>query len=70
MTQVEAGGSAEAAGLTPGCVITHIGNTRVLSAEEFYEALYAYNAGDTVELTVYRQYKTVRVSLTLDEAGE
>ena len=70
VTQVESGSSAEAAGLTAGCVITHIGNTRVRTAEEFYEALYAYNAGDTVALTVYRQGKTALINLTLGEAGE
>ncbi len=70
VTQVESGSSAEAAGITAGCVITHIGDARVRTAEEFYEALYAYNAGDTVALTVYRQGKTALVNLTLGEAGE
>ncbi len=70
ITEVKSGSAAEETALSPGCIITHVGGIRVQSAEAFYEALYAYNAGDAVTLTVYRQNKTANITLTLGEAGE
>ena len=64
---VDAGSCAEAAGMRQGDVITKLGDAEIKSNADLTAAKKAYKAGDTVEVTVYRDgsYKTLTV--TFDE---
>ena len=66
---VEEAGAAEKAGIAPGDIILAVESTRVTDPESLNEALYAYNAGDTVTLTVQRSRKQFTLRLTLQQAG-
>ena len=64
---VDAGSCAAAAGMRQGDVITKLGDVEIKSNADLTAAKKAYKAGDTVEVTVYRDgsYKTLTV--TFDE---
>ena len=61
------GSCAEAAGLRPGDIITAVNGTSVNGSAQFVVAKDNYKAGDTVSLTVYRDGKTLTLSLCFDE---
>jgi serine protease Do len=61
---VEEGGPAAQAGLKLGDVITKIDDTDITSLEDLTAAKKRYTAGDTSDLTVYREGQTVTVTLT------
>ena len=70
ISEVEPGSGAANAGIVAGDIIVTFNGTRIQSADELEAALYACQAGDSVELTLYR-YRTGRqfdVKLTLEEA--
>ena len=69
ITAVADGSAAQKAGLSAGDILLSIGGTRVASVDTLSEALLSYNAGDSVNLTVYRNNKQYSVTLTLDQAG-
>ena len=61
---VEDGSPAAQAGLQLGDVITAIDGTDIASMDDLMAAKKGYAAGDTSELTVYRQGETITLSLT------
>ena len=61
---VEDGSPAAQAGLQLGDVITAIDGTEIASLDDLQAARKSYSAGDTSELTVYRQGETITLSLT------
>ena len=61
---VEDGSPAAQAGLQLGDVITAIDGTEIASLDDLHAARKSYSAGDTSELTVYRQGETITLSLT------
>ena len=61
---VEEGGPADQAGLQLGDVITAIDGTEITSLDDLTAAKKAYSAGDTSQLTVYRQGETRTLELT------
>ena len=61
---VEDGSPAAQAGLQLGDVITAIDGTEIASMDDLMAAKKGYAAGDTSELTVYRQGETITLSLT------
>lgn len=65
------GGCADRAGLVAGDVILTANGIRVESAEALTEVLYGLNAGEELELTVYRYRggSQFAVTLILDEEG-
>lgn len=69
VSDVTAGGPAEAAGIKKGDIITKLGGTSVSSADALIEQLGYYEAGKTVEVTVARaengEYKEQTLSVTL-----
>ncbi len=66
--QVTPGSNAEKAGLAKGDVLIGIDDVRIADAQSLETALYAYDAGDTVKVVIYRNHRQYSVTMTLDEA--
>jgi serine protease Do len=64
---VVAGSPAEAAGMQQGDVVTALNLQRVGEQVSLVGALFQYQPGDTVQLTVQRGYVSFRVEITLVE---
>ena len=60
------GYAAEAAGLKSGDILTRLGDYPIDSYNSLSAALRHYHAGDTVELEVWRDGKTLTMDLSLD----
>ncbi|MBQ8926656.1 MAG: trypsin-like peptidase domain-containing protein [Oscillospiraceae bacterium] len=67
---VTSGSAADEAGLRQGDVITAIEGTEITTTEQLNEVKNQYNAGDTIELTVYRAGETLTLPLTLQEVKQ
>jgi len=67
VNSIEKDGPAEAAGIKSGDIITKIDDTDVKSMTELTKAKNKHEIGDTVSITLYRNGKTQKVTLTLDE---
>ncbi len=65
VADVNAGGSADSAGIKAGDIITAYNNTPIFNGEDLQKALKASNVGDTVTITVYRNGKTQNISVKL-----
>jgi serine protease Do len=64
---VESGSCAEKAGLKMGDIITAMDSAEIKSSSDLVSAKKEHQAGDTVELTVYRDGQYLNLSLTFDE---
>lgn len=64
---VEAGSCSEEAGLAEGDIITAIDGTEVKSTGELAAAVKGYRAGDSAELTVFRDQAYITVRVVFDE---
>jgi serine protease Do len=64
---VEAGSSAESAGLQAGDIIIKLGSQTVESYSDLRTAVKSYAAGDTTEICIYRAGETLNLSVTFDE---
>ena len=64
---VVAGSPAEAAGMQQGDIVTALNLQRVGEQVSLVGALFQYQPGDTVQLTVQRGYVSFRVDITLSE---
>lgn len=66
VVSVPEGEAAAQAGLLAGDMITHIGDVRVTTLAEAYQARNRYRAGDSMEITFYRRgmnyHTTIRLS--------
>ena len=74
ITAVEEGSAAAAAGIAARDILLAIDSTRIIDNEGLTAALYSYEPGDTVQITVYRitrQYtgKQLTFTLTIGEAN-
>ena len=69
MTEVD-DDSAAAALLQPGDIVLSFSGSRITGSSDLEQALYRCDAGDTVEIILYRNRQQLTVSLTLDEAGK
>ena len=69
ITHVESGSDAARRGLETGDILLQLDNQRITDTEALTQALYAYNAGDTVEIVIYRSGKQYALELTLEEAN-
>jgi len=58
---------AAKAGIQVGDIITKLGDTKITTANGLINAKNSYKAGDTVTLELYRDGKTVTVTVVLDE---
>ena len=70
VTDTVKGSPAETAGLKKYDVITKIGDKEIKNILELRRELYAYNVGDKVELTVFREGKETKVQVTLGAQPE
>lgn len=70
VTNTAKGSPAETAGLKKYDVITKIGDKEIKNILELRRELYAYNVGDKVELTVFREGKETKVQVTLGAQPE
>lgn len=67
VSRVTSGGPAERAGIEAGDILTKINDTAIKSSLELTHQLFKYKPGDTVQVTVFRDNKTMDVSVTLVE---
>ena len=67
---VEKGGAGERAGLRLGDVITKMGDAEIKSMEDLSAAKKGHKAGETVEITFYRDGEYQTTDLTFDEQPE
>ena len=65
---VDAGSSAEKAGLQPKDIITMLGDYEISNYTDLAAALRNFSAGDTATVTVYRGDQEVVLTITFDEA--
>lgn len=65
---VEEGSCAQEAGLAPGDIITAIGDVAVTTSSELVAQVRQYRAGDSAELTVWRDQEYRTVTVVFDEA--
>ncbi len=63
---VENGSAGQKAGLQEGDVITAVGSYAVTGNDSLYQALRPYRAGDSAELTVYRDGGSITLTITFD----
>jgi S1-C subfamily serine protease len=63
-------GSSAADLLQPGDIVLSFNGSRISGSSDLEQALYRCDAGDTVELILYRSRQQITVQLTLDEAGK
>lgn len=70
ISQVLPNSPAASAGLQPGDIITRIGEVTLDGEHPYANALYRYEPGDTVALTVTRELREITVSVTLSESGQ
>ncbi|MCB1162024.1 MAG: trypsin-like peptidase domain-containing protein [Candidatus Krumholzibacteriia bacterium] len=66
VTTVFRGGPAEDAGLRPGDVVTAIGGSAVANLADGNRIFARYEVGDKVKLTVYREGKSLDLTVTLE----
>ena len=68
ITAVETGSDAAEKGILPGDVLLGLDDRYLTDAEALQSALYRYEAGDTVRLTIYRNGSQYYVDVVLSEA--
>lgn len=62
---VDDGGAAERAGIRAGDVIIRVGNTKVIDGQNIVTEIRTKKPGDTIEIEVYREGRTVAFPTTL-----
>lgn len=67
VSKVTPGGPADQAGIKAGDVLTKIDEVAISDSLELTHQLLKHKPGDTVKVTVYRNNKTIEVSLVLTE---
>ena len=67
ITEVEPGSDAAKKGIQEGDMLLYLGDTRVTSTQDLKTALYDSEAGDVVEVIVYRNSQQYKLELTLSE---
>ncbi len=64
---VDAGSCAEEAGLRTGDIIVAVGETEILDENDLVDTIKKYSAGDTAQLTVFRDQEYLSLPITFDE---
>ena len=70
LSTVVDGGAAAAAGLRAGDVVTHVGSTRIATADALTATIRSLAPSSTVELTYTRDGQSAKVSVNLGTAPE
>ena len=68
ITAVDPESDAAAKGLTQGDLILYIGETRITTEDSITQALYAYEAGETLPMVIYRGGNQYAVEIILGQA--
>ena len=68
INEVDEGSDAQLKGILPKDILLSVGGQRVTSMEDVQTVLYAHEAGETVEVIIYRNGQQYRVDLTLAES--
>ena len=68
ISQVEEGSSAGELGISPGDVLIAFDGTRVSTVDALKRLLYTHEAGDQVEIIIYRGGRQYQLTLTIDQA--
>ena len=68
ITEVAQNTDAAAKGLTPGDILLSIDDQRLTNTNALQQLLYNHNAGDTVDVVIYRNGKQYQLKLQLSEA--
>ena len=66
--EVEEGSDAQLKGILPKDILLSVAGQRVTSMEDVQTVLYSHQAGETVEVVIYRNGQQYRVELTLAES--
>ncbi|QIK70587.1 PDZ domain-containing protein [Erysipelothrix sp. HDW6C] len=66
IAEVTSGGPANKAGIKEGDILTKFGDVEVTSFKDFRRELYKHKVGETVEIEVNRDGKTMTISVTLE----
>ena len=69
VTQVADSSDASAKGIVPGDVLTAFAGQEVASLDALQRLLYTHQAGDTVEVQIFRNGQLFRFDLTVGQAG-
>ena len=67
ITGVDPQSDAHAKGLNPGDLLLYVGSIRVTACDTVTQALYSYEAGDTVQLVIYRGGSQYTVEVTVGQ---
>lgn len=67
VSYIASGGAAENAGLQVGDIITAIDSTSIDTSSALTAALTAYSAGDSAQLTIYRDDQEMTLTIVFDE---
>ena len=70
ISQVDTDSDAYAQGIRPGDVLVVFNDTRIYTTEDLQASLYSYQAGDVVQVGIYRDGTTYRVDLIISQAGK
>ena len=68
ISEVADGSNAEALGISPGDILMAFEGTRVADKDTLQSLLYQHEAGDVVQIIVYRGGQQYQLELTLDQA--
>ena len=68
ISEVAKDSDAERIGILPGDILLSFDGNRITTSNGLVSLLYSYEAGDTVEIALYRSGKQITLSLTVDEA--
>ena len=68
ISQVDADSSAKALGIVPGDVLISFNGTPVSRIDALQSLLYAHQAGEQVEIVIYRGGRQYQLMLTIDQA--
>ena len=68
INEVEEGSDAKEKGILPKDILLSVAGQRVTSMEDVQTVLYSHEAGETVEVIIYRNGQQYRVDLTLAES--
>ena len=68
ISAVEENSDAAAKGIAPGDLLLSVDNTRITSSDALTSLLYSYEAGDTIQVVIYRSGMQYTLELTIGEA--
>lgn len=68
ITKVSSGSPADKAGLKEGDIITQVGEAALDETHSYINTLYTHKPGETINLTVIREGKSMQLQITLGES--